>query len=109
MAYSEELAGRIRVELIAREGYVEKKMFGGICFMLKGNMACGIVGDFLIARVGPVKYAEALDEPHAALFDFTGRPMTGWVKVAPEGWNAETDLKKWVQMGVDYALSLPPK
>ncbi len=109
MAYDETLAGRVRAELIAREGYVEKKMFGGVCYLLHGNMACGIVRDLLIVRVGPQKYAEALELPHAGIFDFTGRPMTGWVQVAPPGYAADADLRAWVGRGVAYALSLPAK
>lgn len=109
MAYDENLAARIRKVLIERDGYAEKKMFGGICFLLHGNMACGIVRDLLIVRVGPQRYAEALAQPHAGVFDFTGRPMTGWVQVGPPGWKPEDTFQAWVQRGVDYALSLPPK
>jgi TfoX/Sxy family transcriptional regulator of competence genes len=109
VSYDEELASRVRLHLIEREGYDEKKMFGGICFLLKGNMACGVLRDLLIVRVGPGRYAEALARPHAALFDFTGRPMTGWVQVSPAGWRREQDFADWVRQGVDYALSLPPK
>jgi TfoX/Sxy family transcriptional regulator of competence genes len=109
MAYDETLAHRVRELLIERPGYVEKKMFGGICFLLHGNMACGIVRDQLIARVGPERYNEALSRPHASLFDFTGRPMTGWVQVAPPAWQDDRQLQEWVELGVSYALSLPAK
>lgn len=109
MSYDEELAARVRLLLVERKGYDEKKMFGGLCFLLRGNMACGILRDFLIVRVGPGRYAEALEQPHAALLDFTGRPMTGWVQVSPAGWRGAQELAAWVQRGVDYALSLPPK
>jgi len=109
MAYDENLASRIREQLIARDGYVEKKMFGGICYLLHGNMACGIVGNQLIVRVGKEKYAAALELPHTSIFDFTGRPMTGWVQVGPAGTTAEEDLETWLQKGLAYALSLPPK
>ncbi len=109
MAYNEELAGRVRQALIARDGYNEKKMFGGICFLLHGNMACGIVRDLLIVRVGPERYAEALDRPHAAVFDMTGRPMRGWVQIGPAGWEPSGALEEWLQLGVDYALTFAPK
>jgi len=107
--YDGTLAGRIRERLIAREGYDAKKMFGGICYLLNGNMACGIVRNQLIVRVGKEKYAAALELPHAGVFDFTGRPMTGWVQVGPGGTTVDEDLDRWLQKGVDYALSLPPK
>ncbi len=109
MAFNEDLAARVRQVLIERDGYSERKMFGGLCFMLHGNMACGIVRDLLIVRVGPQRYAEALEQPHAAVFDFTGRPMTGWVQVSPAGWAQDASLASWVRQGVDYALSLEPK
>lgn len=109
MAYAEDLAARIRIQLIERENYVEKKLFGGICFMLQGNMACGIIHDYLISRVGPGAYAAALEQPHAAIFDFTGRPMRGWVQIAPAGTRSATELAEWIEKGVAFALSLPPK
>ena len=88
---------------------IEKKMFGGVGFMVRGNMACGVNQDYLIVRVGREMYEEALRQPHAGVFDMTGRPMTGWVKVAPAGCAQEKDLRDWVQKGVDFALTLPPK
>ncbi len=109
MAYDEELAARVRLLLIGRQGYSERKMFGGICFMLHGNMACGVIRDQLISRVGPERYIEALERPHATVFDFTGRPMKGWVQVSPEGWIEDGNLQKWVQLGIDYSLTFPPK
>ncbi|MBW2204179.1 MAG: TfoX/Sxy family protein [Deltaproteobacteria bacterium] len=99
MAYNEDLAQRVREEMSALPSYVEKKMFGGVGFMLQGNMACGVNGTDLIVRVGP----------HTKLFDMTGRPMKGWVVVLAEGYEANGDLKAWVQQGVRYALSLPAK
>jgi TfoX/Sxy family transcriptional regulator of competence genes len=88
---------------------VEKKMFGGIGYMLQGNMACGVNQDTLIVRVGPDLYEEALSRPHTRVFDMTGRPMKGWVVVAPEGIEEDDDLDQWIQQGVDFALSLPAK
>ena len=92
-----------------RSGLVEKKMFGGVGFMLQGNMACGVNKDDLIVRVGPERYEEAVIRPHAKEFDMTGRPMKGWVVVTPPGYENDEDLESWVGEGVDFALSLPPK
>lgn len=109
MAYDEGLAQRVREVLGDLPGLVEKKMFGGVGFMVQGNMACGVNKNDLIVRVGPEGYEEALSQPHAREFDLTGRAMTGWVTVAPEGYEDDETLKGWVQQGVDFALSLPAK
>ncbi len=109
MAYDEGLAQRIRELLQGEEGVAEKEMFGGIAFMLSGNMACGVIGSDLIARVGSDQYEAALDEPGARPFDFTGRPMKGWVKVSDQALAEDHDLAKWVRWGRDTAESLPPK
>jgi TfoX/Sxy family transcriptional regulator of competence genes len=109
MAYDERLAERVREALGDLPGLVEKKMFGGIGYMVLGNMACGVHGANLIVRVGPERYEAALKEPHASPFDLTGRPMRGWVYVDPRGVEKEDDLARWVEQGVDLALSLPPK
>ena len=109
MAYDEELAERIRRALAGRQGVSEKKMFGGIAFMLRGNMCCGIVGDELMVRVGPGRFQEALAEPHARPMDFTGRPMRGMVYVTPEGCRTDEALKRWVEQGLNFAATLPPK
>jgi hypothetical protein len=109
MAYDEGLAKRAREVMVDLPGFVEKKMFGGIGFMLRGNMACGVNGDELIVRVGPEKYEQALGSPHTRPFDMTGRPMRGWVMVAPAGFESDAGLQDWVQQGVEFALSLPEK
>jgi TfoX/Sxy family transcriptional regulator of competence genes len=109
MAYDKGLAQRVREEMIELPGFVEKKMFGGIGFMLHGNMACGVNGEDLIVRVGPERYQEALARPHTKPFDMTGRPMKGWVMVSPKGVEADKDLQDWVQQGVEFASSLPAK
>jgi len=109
MAYDEGLAQRVRELLSEQLGYVEKKMFGGIGYMLHGNMACGVNGTDLIVRVGPEQYEEALADEHTKPFDMTGRPMKGWVVVVAQGYEADEDLRLWVQRGVTYALSLPAK
>jgi TfoX/Sxy family transcriptional regulator of competence genes len=109
MAYDEGLGERVRELLAATPDLVEKKMFGGLGYMVRGNMACGIYQDSLIVRVGPERYEEALAHPHARPFDITDRPMTGWVMVTPVGCASEADLSRWVRSGVDFALTLPPK
>jgi TfoX/Sxy family transcriptional regulator of competence genes len=109
MAYDEGLAQRVREVLDDAPGLVEKRMFGGVGFMLQGNMACGVNGQDLIVRVGPDRYTEALAQPHAREFDLTGRPMKGWVTVTPDGYEADEDLERWVQQGVAFAMSLPAK
>ncbi len=109
MAYDERLAIRIREVIGGRPDVTEKKMFGGIAFMAGGNMACGIVGDELMVRVGPDAYEDALARPHARLMDFTGRPMKGMVMVGRDGIAADDGLREWVGRGLAYAGSLPPK
>ena len=109
MAFDEGLAQRVREILEEKQGFEEKKMFGGICFMLQGNMACGVLKDDLIVRVGPEKYEEFLKLPHSRKFDFTGKPMKGWVVVSPEGHESDINLYEWTQKGAHYALSLTPK
>ena len=109
MAYDKELAGRIRQVLGGEIGVVEKQMFGGVGFILNGNMACGVIDNELIVRVGPDAYADALLHPHVRPFDYSGRAMKGWVYVAEEGRQNESDLQVWVQRGLDFAGTLPPK
>lgn len=109
MAYDEMLAARVRDRVKNLAGLSEKKMFGGVGFLLNGNMACGVNKKDLIIRVGPDAYESNLKESHTKPFDMTGRPMTGWIVVVEIGYASEGDLAKWVQKGVDYASSLPPK
>ena len=109
MAYDEQLAERVRLTLAGREGHSERKMFGGIAFMLAGNMFCGIVKDELMVRVGPERHDDALSQPHARPMDFTGRAMRGMVYVQRDGFRTDSDLKQWVELGLMFAVSLPPK
>lgn len=109
MAYDKELAQRVHDILSGQPGLVEKRMFGGVGYMLRGNMACGIRGDDLIVRVGPERYEEVLAHPLTRPFDMTGRPMRGWVFVAAEGVADDDELAAWIEQGVKFALSLPPK
>jgi len=109
MAYDEGLAARVRDVLGDRPGLAEKKMFGGLAFLLHGNMACGVRGDDLMVRVAAEKADTALEEPGARPFDMTGRPMKGWLLVSPDGHATDQDLRRWVGRGLDHAGSLPPK
>ena len=109
MAYDEQLAERIRGQMAPIQGSVEKRMFGGIGFLIGGNMACGVNRENLIVRVGPEQYDAALAEPHVRPFDMTGRPMKGWIVVAPDGCATEADFGSWIQRGVAIAQSLPEK
>jgi TfoX/Sxy family transcriptional regulator of competence genes len=109
MAYDEGLAARVRDILDEHPGVIEKKMFGGLAFMVRGNMACGIIQDDLMVRVGPERYETALAQPHARIMDFTGKPMRGMVVVDGAGLDADETLDEWVQRGLQFALSLPPK
>jgi TfoX/Sxy family transcriptional regulator of competence genes len=109
MPYDEELALRVSAALGILSGLTEKKMFGGVGYLLNGNMACGVHKDSLIVRVGPDGYQNALAQPHTRVFDITGRPMTGWVMVASKGCETDETLAAWVQQGVDFAATLPPK
>jgi TfoX/Sxy family transcriptional regulator of competence genes len=109
MAYSEALADRIRVVLDGRGDVVEKKMFGGIAFMIAGTMACGVLGEDLMARVGPDRFDDTLTRPHTRPMDFTGRPSRGMVYVGPAGIRSAAQLKRWVEQVVEVALASPTK
>ncbi len=109
MAYDEGVAQRVREALLDAPGVVEKRMFGGLAFMVGGNMSCGVVGAELMVRVGPEAHEEALAMPHARVMDFTGKPLKGMVYVSEAGLAADEDLAAWVGRGVEYASSLPPK
>lgn len=111
MAYDEGAAQRVREVLAELElpGLVEKKMFGGIAFMVQGNLACGVSKEELIVRVGPDRYPEAITKPYTRPFDMTGKPMQGWVMVAADGYESDEALTDWVRQGVEFALSLPAK
>jgi TfoX N-terminal domain len=108
VAYDEQLADRVRAQLAMRAGLTERKMFGGLAFMVGGNMACGVLGDELIVRVAREDYDRALAEPAVRQFDFTGRPMRGFVCVSAAEM-ADQELAGWVDAGADYAGSLPAK
>jgi hypothetical protein len=109
MAFDANLAERIRARLKTQAGVTEKKMFGGLSFLMNGNMCCGVHGDEMIARLAQDDGERALSEPHTRRFDLTGRPMKGWILVGPAGLAADADLGRWVDRAAGYAASLPPK
>ena len=113
MAHDELLRRTLEVRIRAALGRLpeleEKKMFGGVGFLVNGNMACGVHKNGLIVRVGLEKHAWAMAQPHTRPFDMTGHPMSGWVVVDPSGWAMESALKVWVELGLAFALSLPGK
>ena len=109
MGYDDGLAQRVRQQLEGEPDLVEREMFGGIAFMVAGNMACGVIEDALIVRVGGDNYDSALEEPGARPFDFTGRPMKGWVQIEGEPLADDDRLASWVDKGRGTARSLPPK
>ncbi len=110
MAYDEELANRIRELVAAEDGVVEKKMFGGLAFLIGGNMSVSASGQGgLLLHVDPEETEALLAKPHAEPFVMRGRAMNGWLRVAPEGVSTKRQLERWVARGVSYAKSLPPK
>ncbi|HET9707953.1 MAG TPA: TfoX/Sxy family protein [Gemmatimonadales bacterium] len=109
MAYDEKFAARIRRTLGPRKGLVAKQMFGGIAFLLNGNMCVGIHKDELIVRLDPGATDAALAKPHTRVFDLTGRPMKGWILVGPKGIATDTQLAKWIAIAAAYAGALPRK
>ena len=108
MAYNMKLAERIRSELQGVP-FLEKKMFGGVGFMVHGNLACGVHKEDMILRVDPAKYEKLLKQPSAKVFDAMGKPMKGWLMVEPDGCRTKKQLSTWVKEGVEFALTLPPK
>lgn len=109
MAIDEKLAARARAALACRSDVEEKRMFGGLAFMVSGHMACGVVGDQLMVRVGPENYEKALRLANAHEMKFTGKPMRGFVMVDPEGVATAKSVGTWVKRGVAFVSSLSPK
>jgi hypothetical protein len=109
MAFDETLAARVRKRLGRRTGLNEKRMFGGVAFLLNGNMCCGVHRESLIVRLDRGDTDQALSEPHTRIFDLTGRPMKGWILVEPDGLTTEATLGKWIDIATKYAESLPPR
>ena len=109
MPYDEGLAQRICDALDERPDIAEKRMFGGLAFLLGGRMCVGVVGEELMVRVGPEGYDAAIREPHARKMDFTGRPMKGFFYVACADFESDAELRRWVNRGIRFAASLPAK
>lgn len=110
MAYDEGLAERVREIASARPGVVERKMFGGLAWMVGGHMACAVMGEDLLVRIDPEETAEACREPHVGEFGRPGaKPMRGFVRVEAEGLAEDAELARWVDRGAEWAASLPPK
>jgi TfoX/Sxy family transcriptional regulator of competence genes len=109
MAYSASLAARVRQALAARRGVVEKKMFGGVGFLLHGNMLVGVWQHSLIARLGPAAAESALRQEHVRPFDVTGRPMKGWVMIDPDGIESDRQLVDWIERAIEFVAALPVK
>ncbi len=110
MAYDLELANRIREIVQGEHGLTEKAMFGGLAFLIHGNMAVSASGKGgLLLRIDPAKTESLVSEPHVGRFEMRGREMDGWLRVGPEVIGTDAELRRWVRHGVGYARSLPPK
>jgi hypothetical protein len=109
MAYDEDLAARVRERLARTRGIEEKRMFGGVVFLLDGHILVGVWKDSLIARLGPDAGEAALREPHVGAFDVTGKAMTGWVLVAAEGVAEDEPLADWIERARAFVETLPAK
>lgn len=109
MPHNQELAERIRQKLIPIVPADEKKMFGGIAFLVNGNMTVGVIKESILVRVGPEKHAAALKEPGTRPFDMSGKPMSGWVMVSKEGYSSDLALEKWIHLALEFIKTLPPK
>jgi TfoX/Sxy family transcriptional regulator of competence genes len=109
MTFNDLVAGQIRTAMENTPGLSERHMFGGVAFILEGNMCCGVIEDRLVVRVGPEAYEHALREPYARPMDFTGRPLNGFVYVDREGYQSESSLREWIERSVAFVRTLPPK
>ena len=109
MPFDEAVAQRVRKALARQPGISERKMFGGLAFLLQGNMCCGVLADQLVLRLGPEASNEALKQPHVRAMDFTGKAMKSMVYVEPAGYAADAALRQWVKRAVEYAAALPAK
>jgi TfoX/Sxy family transcriptional regulator of competence genes len=109
MAFDQGLAQRLREQLAATGGVTEKQMFGGLAFLVDGNMCVGVIGEELIARIGLDATETALQRPGSRLFDFTGRPMKGWITVAPDALEDDDALAAWIDDALGFVRTLPPK
>lgn len=109
MPYNAEIETRIHKTVKNWKGVDDKKMFGGVCHLLNGNMFCGVYKDYLILRLGEKVAESAMAGPHVKVFDITGRPMKGWVMVGIDGFKTDDQLKSWLNKAKAFAKTLPPK
>jgi TfoX/Sxy family transcriptional regulator of competence genes len=109
VAYNEHLASRVRAALKRQRGVTERRMFGGLAFLVKGHMACGVLDDTLVLRLGSTGAQRALERPHTRPMDFTGRPLAGMVYVSPAGHRRDRDLRAWLTRAVRFVRALPPR
>lgn len=109
MAYSEQLADQIRAIIKGQRGWDERRMFGGLCFTLRGHMCCGIDGETLMLRMGEERATAALKKAHTREMDFTGRPLKGMLYVEPNGFATAAGLKEWISQAAGFVQTLPPK
>jgi TfoX N-terminal domain len=106
VAYDRNVAARVRKALAGQRGLSQKEMFGGLAFLIRGKMCCGVVGEDLMVRVGPDAYEAALSRPHVRQMDFTGKPMRGFVYVSPAGFRSTRDLRSWTAKAASFVNSL---
>jgi hypothetical protein len=109
MAYDSKLADRVRKLVAGRRSVTEREQFGGVAFLVNGNVACGVIGDDLLVRVGPARHDAAMRSKDARPFSLTGRPSRGWITVRAGGLQRPAGLKRWVDLGVAFAGTLPSK
>ena len=109
MSFDRGLEERLYEYFETRNDLVVKKMFGGLCYILSEHMCCAIIGDKIMARVGPYHYSDCLDKPHVTEMDFTGKPVKGLVYILPDGFESDAELKYWINLCVSFVDSLPPK
>lgn len=109
MSYDETLADRVEALLKGKRSVTRKRMFGGLCFMVNGNMACGVEKNKLVVRVGPDNYEKILKQKYVRKMDFTGKPLKGFIYVMPDGLRRTDSLQKWIDKGIQFAKSLPKK
>jgi len=109
MAFDESIAQRVRKVLSEECVADEKRMFGGLAFMVKGHMCCGVVGGDLVVRIGADGHERAVSQPHVRAMDFTGRPMRGFVYLGPPAYRSKSSLRKWIKAGLRFVSTLPPK
>ncbi|GHB66249.1 hypothetical protein GCM10008107_14260 [Psychrosphaera saromensis] len=109
MAFDRGLEERLYDHFQGRHDLTTKKMFGGLCFLLSEHMCCVIIGDKLMARVGPDNYLDCLAKPQVTEMDFTGKPVKGLVYILPDGFESDSDLAYWLNTSISFVDSLPPK